>query len=147
MKSTSDLWGDNMSVEFQDFTIKVKAKMSDLVAQALEEAGGEMEAQVKRNQTRVKTGQTKGGWTHRVDRNKGQVVIGNPLENAIWEEFGTGEYATNGGGRKTPWAYKDERGEWHTTRGKKPLHALQKAFDANRNKVTKALENRLKGLN
>ena len=63
-----------------------------------------------------------------------QSVIGNPLENAIWEEYGTGEYALKGNGRKKPWVYKDERGNWHTTHGKKPLRPLQKAFDKTKGK-------------
>lgn len=134
-----------MSVEFEDFTIKVKGRMSDLITAALEEIGGEMASQAKRYQTRVKTGQTKGGWTYKVDAKS--VTIGNPLENSIWEEFGTGEYALEGGGRKTPWVYKDERGEWHKTKGKKPIRPLHNAFEANRNKVQKALETKLKGLN
>lgn len=67
-----------------------------------------------------------------------EAVIGNPLENAIWEEYGTGEYALKGNGRKNPWVYKDERG-WHTTHGKKPLRPLQKAFDKTKSKIIKRL--------
>ena len=136
-----------MSVEFEDYSIKVKGRMNDLIGAALEEIGGEMAAQTARNQTRVKTGQTKGGWTYKANPGKGEVVIGNPLENAIWEEFGTGEHAINGGGRKGGWSYQDEKGEWHFTKGKTALRPLKKAFDKNKGKVQKALEQLLKGLN
>ena len=42
-------------------------------------------------------------WTYQVDESKLEATIGNPMENAIWEEFGTGEYALNGDGRKGKW--------------------------------------------
>ena len=77
-----------MAVQFEDYRIQVKAKMNDCVSQFLEEAAAEVESQTKRNQTRIDTGQTKGGWTHVVDESKREAVVGNPLENAIWEEFG-----------------------------------------------------------
>lgn len=60
---------------------------------------GELEAQVKRN-TRVDTGQTKGSWTYKVDEANGEAMVGSPQENAIWEEFGTGQYALNGDGER-----------------------------------------------
>lgn len=89
------------NVEFTDNRIKVEAALDDAVIAFLYEAAGEVEAQTKRAQTRVDTGQTKGAWTHHVDEDKGEAVIGNPLENAIWEEYGTGEYALKGNGRKS----------------------------------------------
>ena len=92
----------------------------------LEESAGELESQAMRN-TRVDTGQTKGAWSHKVEESALQAIVGNPLENAIWEEFGTGEYAVNGNGRKTPWRYQDVRGNWHTTTGKRPSRAFEKA--------------------
>ncbi len=123
------------SVEFTDNSIKVKTALSDAAISFLYEAAGEMEAQAKRNQTRVDTGQTKNAWTHVVDESKGEAVIGNPLENAIWEEFGTGENALNGDGRKGGWAYKDNKGEWHFTKGKTPLRPLYKAFTSLKSKL------------
>lgn len=127
------------NVEFTDNRIKVEAALDDAVIAFLYEAAGEVEAQTKRAQTRVDTGQTKGAWTHHVDEDKGEAVIGNPLENAIWEEYGTGEYALKGNGRKKPWVYKDERGDWHTTHGKKPLRPLQKAFYRTKGKIIRRL--------
>lgn len=131
-------------VVFEDNSISVKGAISSACKAWLEEAAGELEAQTKRNQTRVDTGATKGGWTHRV-LSDSEAVVGNPLENAIWEEYGTGEYALNGG-RKGGWVYQDEAGEWHRTKGKTPLRPLHKAFTANRAKIQKMLESKLKGL-
>ena len=99
-----------MSVEFEDNSVRVKAAMSDAVNQWLREASGELESQVKRN-TRVDTGQLKNSWTHNVDESAQEAKVGSPLENAIWEEFGTGQYALNGDGRKTAWTYKDRKAE------------------------------------
>ena len=86
-----------MTVEFRDNSIKVKAALNEAIIAYLYEAAGELEAETKRN-TRVDTGNTKNSWSYIVDTNKGEAVIGNPLENAIWEEFGTGEYALKADG-------------------------------------------------
>lgn len=133
-------------VEFQDNSMEVKRAIEQACEAWLEEAAGELESATKRNQTRVDTGQTKGSWTHKVDAASQKAVVGSPLENAIWEEFGTGEYALEGNGRKGGWTYKDVKGNWHRTRGKKPLRPLHKAFMTLKPKLQKALERKLKGL-
>ena len=81
-----------MSVEFTDNTAKIKAALSEGVIGFLHEAGGEIQAQTQRN-SRVDTGQTKGSYKYMVDEGKDEstVAVGSDLENAIWEEFGTGE--------------------------------------------------------
>jgi hypothetical protein len=68
------------------------------------------------------------------------------MENAIWEEFGTGEYALEGNGRKGGWCYVDKDGKGHFTYGKKPNRALFNAHEKLKTKVPKALEQKLKGL-
>ena len=77
------------NVEFEDFSFKVKDTMSELLGNALEEVGAEISSQAARN-TRVDSGETKRKWDHEVKQNneEASVTIGNPLENAIWEEFG-----------------------------------------------------------
>lgn len=123
-----------MSVKFTNNSAKVKGALNDAVIGYLYEAGGELEAQVKRNSKVGDTGQTKNAWTHVVDESKGECVTGNPLENAIWEEFGTGEFALHGDGRKGGWTYQDENdGTWHHTYGKKPHRAFQRAFNSLKN--------------
>lgn len=47
-------------------------------------------------------------------------VVGTNLEYAPYVEFGTGLFAANGDGRKTPWSYQTADGEWHYTRGMAP---------------------------
>lgn len=135
-----------MSVEFHDFTLEVKSAISELAERAVEEACGELESQTKRN-TAVDTGQTKNAWTHHVESSKDEIkgTVGNPLENAIWEELGTGEYALNGDGRKGGWSYKDEKGNWHHTMGKHPRRAFYKAYTSLKNKLIKHMQDVVKG--
>ena len=132
-----------MPIEFHDNSVEVKDAIDAAIVAWLNEAAGEMEAQVKRN-TPVDTGQLKGSWEYEVDETKQEAVVGSPLENAIWNEFGTGQYALNGDGRKTPWHWQDVKGNWHTTRGKRPQRSLWNAFEKLKPKLQKALENKLK---
>lgn len=117
-----------MAIEFYDFSIQVKNALASAGERFLEEAASEIESAAKRN-SRVDTGQLKGSWAHTVDNAAQEATIGSPLENAIWEEFGTGEYALHGDGRKGGWYYEDEDGNGHFTHGKKPNRTLQRAFD------------------
>lgn len=132
------------NITFEDNSIKVKQTMNDLINAALEECAGELESQVKRN-TRVDTGQTKNSFSHYVDADAGEAVIGSTMENAIWEEFGTGEYALHGNGRKGGWNYKDRHGKWHFTNGKTPSRAFWNAYISTKGKIEQRLQNALKG--
>ena len=134
-----------MSVKFHDNTIKVKAAMNDKIIAALEECAGELESQVKRN-TRVDTGKTKSSFQHKVVESEQAAYIGSNDENAIWEEFGTGEHALKGNGRKGGWFYVDAKGDGHFTHGKKPSRAFWKAYTSLKNKIINRLQNSLKGL-
>lgn len=136
----------SMSVEFKDFSIKVKSTLKDLAPTVLEEVCGELESQTKRN-TAVDTGQTKNSWTHSVQTSGEETTgtVGSPLQNAIWEEFGTGEYALNGDGRKGGWVYVDEHGERHFTYGKHPRRPLWKAYSSLKNKIIKHIQDAFKG--
>ena len=77
------------NIEFEEFSFKVKDTISELLGNALDEVGAEIESQAARN-TRVSSGETKRKWDHLVEQNEqeAKVTVGNPLENAIWEEFG-----------------------------------------------------------
>lgn len=138
-----------MSVEFQYFSIQVKGQISDRVNAALEECAGELESQVKRNfdtSGRVDTGRTKNSFRHMVDDGTHTAYIGSDYENAIWEEFGTGEHALSGDGRKGGWRYKDEKGQWHYTTGKKPSRAFWRAYTSLKSAIVRRLESAMRGL-
>lgn len=126
-------------MQFEDNSMKVKDALESAAIAWLHEAAGELESQVKRN-TPVDTGQLKGSWDYKVDESAQKATIGSPLENAIWNEFGTGQYALHGDGRKTPWKYQDVKGKWHTTTGKRPRRSLHNSFESLKNKLQKALE-------
>ncbi len=87
-----------MAVEFEDNRVKVKDAIGSAAIVFLHEACGLLEKQTKQN-AKVKTGQTKGSYSYAVDEVELTGYVGSNYENAIWEEFGTGEYALNGDGR------------------------------------------------
>lgn len=64
-----------------------------------------------------------------------QGVVGTNTEYAPYVEFGTGLFAENGDGRKTPWSYQDDNGEWHTTVGQHPQPYLGLALNQQRDAV------------
>ena len=132
-------------VEFHDYSIKVKEAIDDLMNIALEECAGELESQVKRN-SRVDTRKTSNSFRHYVDEQAHEATIGSSEENAIWEEFGTGEHALNGDGRKGGWYYEDEKGNGHFTHGKRPSRAFWKAYTSLKAKIIKHIQDVLKGL-
>ncbi len=57
---------------------------------------------------------------------KKEVYIGTNVPWGKWNELGTGLYAANGDGRKTPWVYKDADG-FHWTQGMRPRPFLRPA--------------------
>lgn len=134
-----------MSVEFTDNRIEVKDVLESAAIAFLNEAAGEVQSAAQRN-SRVKTGQTRGSYEYQVDESGLEAEIGSGLENAIWEEFGTGEYALNGDGRKGGWIYQDEKGEYRHTFGKTPNKPLYNAFVATRDKIIKMAEEKFKGV-
>lgn len=135
-----------VSVKFKDNSIEVKAVLAKLAYQAVEESIGEVESQTKRN-TAVDTGQLKNSWTHTTKTTSDGCTgtVGSPLQNAIWEELGTGEYALNGDGRKGGWYYVDEEGKGHFTHGKKPRRALYKAYTSLKNRLIRHMQDIFKG--
>lgn len=132
-----------MNVEFEDYSIKVKEALNEGAIKGLYEAVVEIQAQAADN-SRVDEGHLRNSWKYKVDENKMEATIGSPLENAIWEEFGTGEYAVNGNGRKGGWLYEDKNGETVFTRGKTPNRTLQRAFAMKKNVATRLIEQNIK---
>lgn len=132
-------------IKFEDYSIEVKQAIDEKTIAALAECAGEMEAQVKRN-SRVDTGKTKNSFRHTVAVSERTAYIGSNDENAIWEEFGTGEHALKGNGRKGGWFYVDAKGDGHFTHGKKPSRAFWNAYISLKDKIIKRIEDALKEL-
>ena len=121
--------------------------MDDRINAVLEECAGEIESQTKRNHDRyVDTGKTKNSFEHKVVDSDHIAYIGSNYDNAIWEEFGTGEYALHGDGRKGGWKYKDAKGDWHFTYGKKPRRAFWNAYNSLKAGIIKHIQESLRGM-
>lgn len=124
----------------------------DIVEKALKEqvtawleAIGEDAASTSAKFAPVDTGRLKNSISSAVDEQNQQVFIGTNVEYAIYHEFGTGKYASGGGGRSTPWAYQDEKtGEWRWTAGVPARHFLQFGCTAHTEQYKQMLEAALK---
>lgn len=134
-----------MGVKFTNNSVRVKTTLKEAGIAWLYEACGEIEAQTKRN-SKVVTGKTKGSYQCRVDEDNLEGFVGSDSQNAIWEEFGTGEYAINGDGRKGGWFYKDEKGNGHFTHGKKAKRPMFRAYTALKAQLQKMAQERFGGM-
>ena len=92
-------------VKFTDNSVKVKADLDKALIAFLREASAEIKTQAERYTPTGEGAQLKKHWETVVDAGKKQAIIGNTLEYAIYQEFGTGEYALEGNGRKGYWVY------------------------------------------
>lgn len=147
-------------VEFIDNHLQVNRAIDDAVGAFLLEASAELVSATARN-TQVDNGQLKGSWAANVDEAKGEAVVGSPLENAIWTELGTGEWALKRNGRVGAWyvpvekvtgskkptfngkvviVYGKDGQKFYKTNGKKPVRMLQTAFDRNKGKIIRRAE-------
>ena len=134
----------DVKFSFEDNTVIIKKIANDAIEASLLEASAELVSQTARN-TRVDTGKTKGSWAANTQKTADgyEATIGSPEENAIWEEFGTGQHALNGDGRKGGWAYEDPKtGETVWTYGKKPSRAFWKAFTKTKPKIIKHFQDK-----
>ncbi len=76
---------------------------------------------------------------------KHDVYIGTNVPSAAYHELGTGIYASQPGGRQTPWKYQDRKGNWHTTRGLYPIHFLKKAASEHTDEYKAIIEKIMSG--
>lgn len=94
-----------------------------------------------------KTGALRRSITSKVELTGNTIegIVYSPLEYAPYQEYGTGLFAENGNGRKTGWAYEDEKtGETIFTRGNRPHPFLRPAVNENKDKIIKTIKGALK---
>lgn len=143
-------------VEFTDNSVKVKAELEAAIYDFLRTSAAEIETQAIRYTKKGETGALARNWDIVVDKAKQEAIVGNKLEYAIYEEFGTGEYALEGNGRKGYWVFvkdgstskmtkstktytlaqakrivaimREDGLEAYYTKGSKPKRMLYKAF-------------------
>lgn len=163
-------------VEFIDFSAEVSEDLEDALIAGLYEAAGEIEALTIRNS---RQGHSYGNikatalWDHLVEEDEMKASVGSQHEAAYWEEFGTGEHALNGDGRKGWWVYvegqdsgkggksystkaeAEEAAEFlrkvkgldaYATNGIDPNRPLHRAFQSGEAIVQAILESKLKGI-
>ncbi|MGT2811855.1 HK97-gp10 family putative phage morphogenesis protein [Streptococcus minor] len=72
---------------------------------------------------------------YKVNESELVAYVGTNCEYAIYVEFGTGEFAENGNGRRGGWVYRDATGEVHFTYGMPPQPYLRNAFRQNQKAI------------
>ena len=80
---------------------------------------------------RVDSDKMRGSISYQTDADK--CIVGTNTRYAIYNEIGTGVYVP--GGRKSPWAYKDEKGKWHRTTGMRGIHFIKNGVANNVKKI------------
>lgn len=92
----------------------------------------------------VNTSNLKTSINHKVQVSSLEAYIGTNCDYAIYVEFGTGEFAENGNGRKGGWYYVDPEGKGHFTMGMKPKPYLRPAYRKNKKALKQLLNKYLK---
>lgn len=130
------------NVEFVSHIDTVRKATDAALERAAEIIGGMMETKAKMYITDevytndshgwyIRTGNLRNSITHDSvsDDHSVTIVVGSPVDYAPYVELGTGVYAEDGKGRKTPWRYQDKDGNWHATRGMPPRPYLRPAVE------------------
>lgn len=80
-----------------------------------------------------------------VDDGENVAYIGSTVKYSIYQELGTGEYASGGNGRKGGWFYRDPKtGKCVFTRGTQPKHMLRNAFISKEKVIEQQAKKRFK---
>lgn len=123
--------------QFEDNSKQVKQQFHDVSEEGMLAALLLVEGQAKALAA-VASGQMRDGVDHKITSDSASRLIGqvgSPHEHAIYVEFGTGEFAENGAGRKGGWVYQDPSGQWFFTWGQEPQPFLRPAFRMTKKQV------------
>lgn len=131
--------------KFEDYSHRTKEELRAVSVQALTKVGLLIEAQAKTLAT-VATGNLRDSINHIVKEYGGEVVaqVGTSVDYAFYVEFGTGEFAVNGLGRKGGWVYRGPSGEWFFTWGQEPQPFIKPAFKRKRKQAQEVIANTFK---
>ena len=138
-----------MSVQGMDSLFEKLDDLSstDMYVSAMERLCRRVERTAKQKCPR-RTGHLERSITHNVTAKGDKIVgeVGTNVEYAPYVEFGTGKYAAEGNGRKTPWSYVDEStGERIWTAGQRPKPFLHPALNEHRKEIRDELKNAVAG--
>lgn len=122
--------------KFEDNSKKVKKQLSKNRSAAMEAALLLVEGQAK-SLAAVKSGELRDKLDHAQKENGNDLIgqMGSLNGHSFYVEFGTGEFAENGAGRKGGWIYKSPDGKFYFTRGQKAQPFLRPAFRRNKQKI------------
>lgn len=87
----------------------------------------------------VDTARLRDSINHKVIESELSVISGTNVEYGPYIEFGTGEFAESGQGRKGGWFYTDAEGNGHFTLGNKPQPFLRPALLNNKGVIGRIL--------
>lgn len=136
-----------MEITIVDNSAKTKDELHAAVLRALEKCGQQGENFAKNlapSPGKTGTGNLKNSISHQVFDSEQEVHIGTAVEYGKYLELGTGKYATQGGGRPTPWVYQDAKGNWHMTHGQRAKPYLKPAVADNVSTYQQIIEGELK---
>ena len=124
---------------------KVGKELFSETEKAIEAACLFVEGEAKKKAP-VDTGLLRNSISHRVRSLPLQVVgeVGSATEYAAYQEFGTGIYAKDGNGRKTPWFVALPNDDRFWTHGAEPKPFLTPAVNENKSKIVRIIEKFLK---
>ena len=132
-------------MEFVDNSKVVKRELERAAIRGLTKAAMLVESQAVLL-VPVNTGGLRGSIGYQVNESELVAYIGTNCEYAIYVEFGTGEFAENGNGRKGGWLYKAPNGEVRFTYGMPPQPYLRPAFRKNQKAIRDILADCLREL-
>lgn len=129
--------------EFEKSIENATLKIIQSIVKNMEKACLIVERDAKKN-CPVDQGLLRASIQHNVNLNDSEIIgnVFSSLEYAPYVHQGTGIYAINGDGRKTPWKYEAKAGKyrgWHITKGQKSNPFLDKAKLDNKNNILKIL--------
>jgi HK97 gp10 family phage protein len=142
---------DDLRKKLQDLSVNVEKYFSAVGEKAM--APVERAAKEKCN---VDQGDTRGSITTQTETTDDgvEIRVGTPKRSAVYLEFGTGIYAENGQGRKSPWLWRVESAKWAGIfgvevgdsvlwHGSHPHPFLRPAWNENQDQVKKIVRDEL----
>lgn len=132
-------------MKFEDNSAAVKKQLELTIIKALIQAAMLVEGQAVMLAP-VNLGGLRNSIAYQVDEQELIAYVGTNCEYAIYVEFGTGEFAEGGKGRKGGWLYRTPDGKVHFTYGMPPQPYLRTAFRQNQKAIQKIVADCLREL-
>lgn len=132
-------------MQFKDNSKQAKQALQNQIIKALIQSAMLVEGQAVLL-AQVNTGNLRDKIGYQVDNPELVAYVGTNVEYAIWVEFGTGEFAEAGNGRKGGWVYRTPDGKVHFTYGMPPRPYLRPAFRQNQKAIKAILADCLREL-